>query len=318
MLIDTDTASDDAVALIMALRSPGVRVIAITTVAGNVPVRQATRNALYTSGLCGADTPVYQGAEKPLSRPLVTAEWFHGRDGLGDHGYPPPGRSAEGPHAVEAIIGAVRANPGLTVVTLGPLTNIAIALAQAPDIVHNVGRLVVMGGAPCCEGNVTPAAEYNMWVDPEAARTVLRSGLPVELVGWQLCRGPAVLTPSDIQHIGRIDTELARFTVECNSTARAAYRVQTGEDGISLPDPVAMSIALDPSICTRASAHYLDIETAGELTRGMTVVDRLDIAGNDRNRGIWKQALHGGRKARICWTIDVPRWKQALYTALGG
>ena len=248
MLIDTDTASDDAVALIMALRSESARVIAITTVAGNVPVQQATRNALYTAELCGADTPVFQGAEKPLARPLLSAEWFHGHDGLGDHGYPPARRGAEKQHAVEAIIATVRSNPGLLLVTLGPLTNIALALAQAPDLVRNVGRCVIMGGAPCCEGNVTPAAEYNMWVDPEAARMVFRSGLPIEMVGWQLCRGAAVLAPPDIQFISHMGTELANFAVECNSTARNAYRTQTGEDGISLPDPVAMSIALDPSI----------------------------------------------------------------------
>jgi purine nucleosidase len=98
----------------------------------------------------------------------------------------------------------------------------------------------------------------------------------------------------------------------------AAYRVQTGKTGISLPDPVAMLVALDPSICTSASAHYLDIETASGLTRGMTVVDRLDVAGNDRNCAVWKQALDGRRKAQICWTIDVPRWKQALCAALRG
>ena len=175
-----------------------------------------------------------------------------------------------------------------------------------------------MGGAPCCEGNVTPAAEYNIWVDPEAARIVARSGLPIELVGWHLCRGAAALDPADIEQVLSIGAPLAQFAVECNSTAMAAYRVQTGEIGISLPDPVAMSIALDASICTAASDHYLDIETASDLTRGMTVVDRLDIAGNHRNRGIWKQALEGGRKARICWTIDVPRWKQSLYGALRG
>jgi purine nucleosidase len=316
ILIDTDTASDDAVALIMALRSATAHVIAITTVAGNVPVRQATRNALYTAELCGADTPVYPGAEKPLARPLTTAEWFHGHDGLGDHGYPPPSRSAEKQHAVEAIIATIRANPDLTVVTLGPLTNIALALSQAPDIAHNVGRCVVMGGAPCCEGNVTPAAEYNMWVDPEAARIVLRSGLPVELVGWQLCRGPAVLAPADIEHINGIGTELAHFTVECNSTARAAYRVQTGEDGISLPDPVAMSIALDPSIGTQASHHYADIETATELTRGMTVVDRLGVAGNAHNRATWADLIEREPNAKVYWAVDAPRWKQALYSAL--
>ncbi len=106
----------------------------------------------------------------------------------------------------------------------------ALALARAPEIAANVGRAVVMGGAPCCEGNVTPAAEYNIWVDPEAARMVARSGLPIELVGWHLCRGAAVLDAADIEHVLSIGTPLARFAVECNSTAMAAYRVQTGEN----------------------------------------------------------------------------------------
>jgi purine nucleosidase len=316
ILIDTDTASDDAVALIMALRSEGQRVIAISTVAGNVSVQQATRNALYTTELCGASAPVYQGAEKPLARSLATAEWFHGRDGLGDHGYPPPRRSAEKQHAVEAIISLVRSNPGLLLVTLGPLTNIALAFAQAPDLVRNVGRCVIMGGAPCCEGNVTPAAEYNMWVDPEAARMVFRSGLPIELVGWQLCRGAAVLAPDDIQFIGTLGTELATFAVECNSTARKAYLTQTGEDGISLPDPVAMSIALDPSIGCESSQHHVDIETATELTRGMTVVDRLGVAANEQNRATWAGLLAGSANAKVYWAIDATRWKRALYSAL--
>ena len=315
-LIDTDTASDDAVALIMALRAPDVDVRAITIVAGNVAVPQAARNALYAAELCGSAVPVFPGAQHPLARAHMHAEWFHGKDGLGDHNYPAPRRAPEPTHAVDAIIETVRANPGITLVTLGPLTNVALALARAPEIAASVGRAVVMGGAPCCEGNVTPAAEYNVWVDPEAARMVARSGLPIELAGWHLCRGAAVLDSADIAHVLGMGTPLARFAIECNSTAMAAYRVQTGEDGISLPDPVAMSIALDPSICTRASAHYLDIETASELTRGMTVVDRLDIAGNDRNRATWKQALDGGHKARICWAIDVAHWKQALYAAL--
>ena len=150
-------------------------------------------------------------------------------------------------------------------------------------MVHNVGRCVIMGGAPCCEGNVTPAAEYNMWVDPEAARVVFRSGLPIELVGWQLCRGAVLYCAGGYRLLDKIGTKLAQFAVECNSTARKAYHRQTGEDGISLPDPVAMSIALDPSIACESSRHYVDVETA-ELTRGMTVVDRLGVAADDRNR----------------------------------
>jgi purine nucleosidase len=315
-LIDTDTASDDAVALIMALRAPDVDVRAITIVAGNVSLTQATRNALYVADLCGSSVPVYPGADQPMLREYMHAEWFHGKDGLGDHNYPAPSRAPEPTHAVDAIIETVRANPGLTLVTLGPLTNIGLAVARAPDIAAGIARCVVMGGAPCCEGNVTPAAEYNMWVDPEAARMVARSGLPIELVGWHLCRGAAALDAADIEHVLSLGTPLANFAIECNSTAMAAYHVQTGEDGICLPDPVCMALALDPTICTSSSEHYLEVETASDLTRGMTVVDRLNIAGNERNSLIWKQAVQGGHKAHIRWTIDVPRWKQLLYAAL--
>jgi len=314
-LIDTDTASDDAVAIMMALRAPDVRVLAITTVAGNVPIQQSTRNALHTVELCGADVPVYAGAEKPLVRTYQNATWFHGRDGLGDHNYPAPRQPAERLHAVDAIIKTIDANPGLVLVTLAPLTNVALALAKKPSIAANVSRCVVMGGAPCCEGNVTPAAEYNIWVDPEAARIVMRSGLPVELVGWQTSRGDAVVQEDDIQRILGFNNNLARFAVECNSHARQAYKVQTGEDGICLPDPVAMSVALDASIGTQWSEHYLDVETNSQLTRGMTVVDRLNVASDDRNQAVWSTALQG-HKANVCWTIDAKRWKGALFAAL--
>src|ERR1700719_763169 len=232
LLIDTDTASDDAVALIMALRSREVRIAAITVVAGNVPVTQATSNALFTVELCGADVPVYSGAEAPLLRKLVIADWFHGADGLGDHGYKPTKRRAEPGHAVDALIRTVRENPGIEMVTLGPLTNLAMALLREPKLAAAVKRCVVVGGAPCCEGNVTPAAEFNIWCDPEAARIVLRSGLPVELVGWQLCRGEAVLNRSDIQHVLSFATPVANFAIECNSTAQAAFLKQSGEHGV--------------------------------------------------------------------------------------
>jgi purine nucleosidase len=314
-LIDTDTASDDAVALIMALRAPDVRVAAITVVAGNVDVQQATGNALYTVGLCGANLPVYSGAAKPLLRAYENATWFHGRDGLGDHNYPAPRQSAQKLHAVDAIIETIEANPGLVLVTLGPLTNIALAVSRNPGIAAKVSRCVLMGGAPCCEGNVTPAAEYNVWVDPEAARIVMHSGLPVELIGWQLCRGDAVLRESDIRHVEGFHTPLAQFAVECNSHARAAYKIQTGEDGICLPDPVAMCVALDPTVGTEWSEHHVEVETQSELTRGMTIVDRLNVAGDERNRDVWAPALRGG-KAKVCWSIDNARWKEALYAAL--
>src|SRR5215831_8205611 len=231
----------------MALRSPDIRVLAITAVAGNVNVHQAARNALYTAELCGLDVPVFVGAEKPLRREHQSADWFHGKDGLGDHGYPLPKRALQKRSAINAIIDTIEANPGLVLVTLGPLTNVALALQKKPQIAAKVGRCVIMGGAPCCEGNVTPAAEYNIWVDPEAARIVLLSELPVELIGWQLSRGSAVLCEGDIALVHGFGTKLARFAIECNSRARQAYKEKTGEDGIALPDPVAMAVALDPT-----------------------------------------------------------------------
>jgi purine nucleosidase len=291
-------------------------VVAITTVAGNVPVQQSTRNALYTAELCGADVPVYAGAEKPLLRSYQNATWFHGRDGLGDHNYPPPRRSPEKLHAVDAIIETIEAHPGLVIVTLAPLTNLALALSKKPSIAAKVSRCVVMGGAPCCEGNVTPAAEYNIWVDPEAARIVMLSGLPVELIGWHLSRGDAVLHEDDIQRIQRFNNPLAHFAIECNSHARHAYKIQTGENGICLPDPVAMSIALDRTVGTQWSAHSVEVETQSELTRGMTVVDRLNVAADDRNQAVWAPALRTGRKADVCWTMDAKRWKEALFASL--
>ena len=297
----------------MALRSPLVHVVAITTVAGNVPVEQASQNALFTAELCGSDVPVYTGAARPLHRPLETATWFHGVDGLGDHGYRPASRTPSRTHAVDAIIDAALAHPGLEIITLGPLTNLALALDRDPRIAGNISRCVVMGGAPCCEGNVTPAAEFNIWVDPEAASTVFRSALPIELIGWQLSRFEAVLNEAEIATILALDTPQAHFAIHSNSTAAAAYHQQTGELGISLPDPIAMAVLLHPALSLEASRHLIEIETASELTRGMTIVDRLDVARDRRNAHLWHDA---GRPATVCWKLDIPGWKAALLQAL--
>ncbi len=316
ILIDTDTASDDAVALIMALRSPSVEVKAITTVAGNVDVEQATRNALYTVELCGAEVPVYMGAAGPLRRRLESAHWFHGRDGLGDQGYAPSTARAGSGHAVEALIDLIQATPGIEIITLGPLTNLALALERSPRCARSISRCVVMGGAPCCEGNVTPAAEFNIWVDPEAARTVFLSGLPIEMIGWQLSRHEAVLYEHDIQQVLALGTRLAEFAINCNRTAAAAYHTQTGEYGISLPDPVAMAVLLHPEIKLEVSRHLVEIECVAELTRGMTVVDRLNVAADRRNAEAWGDALRRDHKAEICWKLSVPAWKAALLQSL--
>lgn len=314
MLIDTDTASDDAVALIMAARWPDVEIKAVTVVAGNVPVDQGVRNALYTLELCGSEAPVYRGSAEPLRRPLVTAEFFHGGDGLGDRGYPPPQRSPAEGDAVEAIVRTVRENPGLVLVTLGPLTNLARALEIAPDLASLVGRCIVMGGAACTVGNVTPAAEFNLWVDPDAARVVFESGVSIEMVGWELCRHEANLDDAEMAYVRGFDNPLARFAIDSNATALEANRRQSGDPGLGLPDPIAMGIALDPSICKRRSAHRVQLETESDLTRGMTVVDALEIHDYPHNKKVWGHLARPN--AVVCWEIDVPAWKAMLFRSL--
>ena len=314
-LIDTDTASDDAVALLMAFRHPDIEVELVTVVAGNVPVDQGVQNALYVAELCQVDVPVYRGATAPLARPYQHAEWFHGADGMGDQNYPLPKREPEQGDAITAMIETIQQNPGITVVTLGPLTNLALALQRAPEIVHEVGRCVVMGGA-INHGNVTPAAEYNVWVDPEAAQIVFRSGMPIEMVAWEFCQGEFVLSPTEIQNIRSIPTPFAQFTLDCNEVAIKAFYTQTKQHGLSLPDPVAMAVAIDPTICTKKSHQYIDIETESDLTRGMTVIDVLGVSADARNRSTWVDVIAKPASVEICWQLDADRWKNLLQGSL--
>lgn len=302
--IDTDTASDDAVAILMALRWPEVQVEGISIVSGNVPAAMGEKNARYTVELCGKDTPVYVGADKPLLREASYAYFFHGPDGMGGQNYPEAKRPLESQHGVDALIAAVRRNPGeITLVTLGPLTNIALALALAPDIATKIRYCYVMGGAANTTGNVTPAAEFNIWVDPEAARAVFHSGMAVMMVGWEHCRGEANLDEAEMQAMRAFGTPLADFTIDCNFTAIQANRDLWGDIGLSLPDPVTMAVALDPTICVSQGKYYVDVETSSEMTRGATVVDV---------NGVWEKEAN----VDVCWAIDPQRWKDALYSTL--
>lgn len=322
MIIDTDTASDDAVAIMMALQTPDIEVEAITVVSGNMPVWQGTLNALYTVEICGKDVPVYKGAEKPLIRETYHATWFHGPDGMGGMNYQTTREAAEG-NAIDVLIDTIKANPGIMLVALGPLTNVALAVAKAPEIVENVGRCVIMGGAANVVGNVTPAAEYNIWCDPEAARMVFRSGLPVEMVGWELCRGEANLSEEDMRYCTEeIDTPLSHFAIDCNYSAIQANQNWLGDPALALPDPVAMAIAIDPTICTKMSKHYADVECDGTFTRGMTVIDQLgsamrDARNGNKNAEMWfPHAEMGDPHVAICWEIDNQRWKDLLYKTM--
>ena len=313
--IDTDMGSDDAVALIMALRTTEIDVVGISTLSGNVPLEQASLNARYVAELCDSDVPVYAGAGKPLLRPYVDATWFHGVDGLSGYGGQPL-QLPEKQHGVDALIQAAQDYDDLVLVTLGPLTNVALAVAREPGITSRISRCVVMGGAACTYGNVTPAAEYNIWVDPDAARMVFLSGMPVEMVGWEFCQGEFAFEEAEIARIRSLDTALAHFTIDSNQVAIKAYYEQTGHHGLSLPDPVTMAVALDKSIATEMSKHYVEIETQSELTRGMTLVDKLNVAEDSRNRAMWGQAIKAGKNVEVTWAIDTQRWKQCLYDSL--
>ncbi len=314
--IDTDTASDDAVAILMALRWPDVRAIGISVVAGNVPVDQGVTNAIYTAELCGSHVPVYRGAERPLDRDPVTGQFFHGPDGMSGMNYRPR-RGPETEHAVDALVRTYRDAPGqATLVTLGPLTNIALALERDPAFGEYVPRCYVMGGAACTVGNITPAAEYNIWCDPEAARAVFRSGMSITMVGWELCRGAANLDDADMAHVRALDTPYAKFALDCNRTATDVNRDWLSDPGMGLPDPVTMAIALDPAVCTRRSTHYVEIACDDDLTRGMTVVDERDVAKVDPNPPTWHAVTARPPSVEVCWAIDVARWKAILYQTL--
>jgi purine nucleosidase len=301
LLIDTDTASDDAVAILMAQRSPDVRVEAITVVAGNVPVEQGAKNAGYTVELCGADTPVYPGLSKPLLREHIHAQFFHGPDGMGGMNYPVPKRPPRPEHAVDVLIEVIRANPGeITLVTLGPLSNVAMALMKAPDIAGLVKECYVMGGAANVIGNITPSAEYNIWCDPEAARIVFHSGMPVVMVGWEHCIGDSLLFDEDMARLRALNTPYADFTLDCNRSALKACREWLGLAGLSLPDPVCMAIALDRTIGTQIERKYVDVEITSELTRGETVVDRFGV-------------LRKAPNIEVCFAVDSGRFKDLLF-----
>lgn len=283
LLIDTDTASDDAVALLMALRHPEITVAAITVVAGNVGLEQGVQNALYTVELCGADVPVYAGARSPMLRSLQTAQNVHGQDGMGDAGYPLSGRVPAAGRGAQVIAQTILDAPGeITLVTLGPLTNVAVAVLLAPEITDAVNRVVVMGGTGVHgPGNVSAMAEYNLWADPEAAAVVTRAGFPIEFVGWDISIASALVDAERHSELKALDTVLSRFAVDISQVVRR-FAMDNGLQGDDLPDPIAMAHAIDPSVATTKRLH-VDVMVGDGPQRGVMEVDQLGIAGGEPN-----------------------------------
>ena len=282
--IDTDTASDDAVALVIALRHPEISVVGIGIVAGNVPLEMGVQNALYTREMCGSSVPIYAGAAAPLSRPLGTAQNVHGNDGMGDIGLVLAGRNPDPGSAVDALIDAAHTNSGeLELVTLGPLTNVALAIRKDPTIVGHIKRCVVMGAVADHIGNVTPVAEFNMWVDPEAVDVVLRSGMKLEFVGWDISRFDACIRPEESARIRAIGTPLAEFAIDIQRAVAEFCATETKVPGFDLPDPIAMAYAIDSSIAISTKEMFLEAVTGDGPARGMVVMDTLGVTHREPN-----------------------------------
>lgn len=284
ILIDTDTCSDDAMAIVMALRDPDVKVLAITTVAGGVDVDRATDNAKISVEKAGTYTPpIYKGAARSLFRARYSTEFAHGEDGMGGHFYPVPNIPTQSKHGVNAIIDTIRDNDDVEIVAIAPLTNIALAIIKAPEILKRTKMITFMGSAGMEFGNTTPMAEANIYTDAEACKVVLESGIPITVVGWDACIGDMILSKADMEDIENLGSDAARFCIECNSSLRRMNTEKTGEDYVSPADQSAMAAAIFPECVEKTLPAYTSVETKSEETYGEVVIDHVGIMGEPFN-----------------------------------
>lgn len=283
IIIDTDPGQDDAVAILLALASPGLEVLGLTVVAGNVPLRHTQRNARMLCELAGRpDLPVHAGADAPLERRLITAEHVHGRTGLDGVTLPEPCMPLAPRHAVDFLIDTLRSEAAgtVTLVPIGPLTNIALAFLRAPDIIARIQEIVLMGGACFEVGNITPTAEFNIHVDPEAAKLVLASGAPITMMPLDVTHKALTSRAwvEQMRAMGRIGQAVASWTDFFERYDREKY----GSDGAPLHDPCTIAWLLEPQLF---AGRYInvEIETRGEYTLGMTVADWWRVSGRPPN-----------------------------------
>lgn len=276
VILDVDVGVDDALAIMLATSSPELDVRGVTSVSGNVHVDKTSVNALKVLEAIGiSDIPVSKGLAKPLRRKLEVAEDFHGKDGLGDSNLPTPSSKLDKRHAVKFLIEHTRATPkSITVIATGPLTNIATAILREPEFTEYVAELVIMGGAygvtPYGYGNANPVAEFNIYVDPEAAKVVFNSGIPLTAVGLDVTTDPnATLTRTLFERLQKTNSPRAKLA------ARIAKQLMDKYGFLHLHDPMAVAIVADPSLVTKKRFH-VDVETVSDLTRGQTVTDRRD------------------------------------------
>ncbi|MCZ4352439.1 nucleoside hydrolase [Roseovarius aestuarii] len=284
IIIDTDPGQDDAVAILLALASPELQVLGLTCVAGNVALNLTTLNARKICELAGrADIPVYGGCDRPMGRALITAEHVHGHSGMDGPDLPLPDMPLQPVHAVGFLIDTLRSAPPktITLCPLGPLTNIATAFARAPDIVTRVRQIVLMGGSHFKAGNVTPAAEFNIHVDPDAAAMVFASGVALTVVPLDVTH-KALVTPARNAAFNAIGTAVGRAVAQLTAFADRYDSTKYGAPGAPLHDPCVIAWLLAPHLFSGRQIN-VEIETSSELTMGMTVADWWGVTDRSAN-----------------------------------
>jgi len=287
IIIDTDPGQDDAIALLLALVSSELNVLGITSVAGNVPLSLTTKNVLKVCELADrSNTKVYAGSDRPMKRELFTAEYVHGATGLNGTQLPEPIMPLQQPHAVDFIIETIlsRPNKSVTLCTLGPLTNIGQALLKAPEIAPRVKELVMMGGGLFEGGNVTPAAEFNVYVDPHAAKLTFDAGIPMIVMPLDVTH-KALTTKSRIDAFRALGTKVGTATAEWLDFFERFDEEKYGTDGGPLHDPNVIAYLLKPALYSGRHIN-VEIETESALTVGMTVADYWRVTERPRN-AVW-------------------------------
>ena len=285
IIIDTDPGQDDAVAILLALASPEeIDVLGITAVAGNVPLALTEKNARIVCELAGKpEVKVFAGCDTPLKRKLVTAEHVHGKTGLDGPTLPPPTMPLQPDHAVDFIVETLRAEPAgtVTLCPLGPLTNVASAFVKAPDIVERVQQIVLMGGAYFEVGNITPAAEFNIYVDPEAADIVFKSSVRIVVMPLDVTHKALVTTPRN-DAFRALGTPVGQAVAEMTDFFERFDKEKYGSAGAPLHDPCVTAYLIKPDLFTGRHIN-VEIETSSELTLGMTVADWWRVSGRAPN-----------------------------------
>ncbi|WP_342236719.1 nucleoside hydrolase [Inquilinus sp. OTU3971] len=311
IIIDTDPGQDDAIAILLAMGSPELEIAGLTTVAGNVPLHLTTANALKLCELAGrTDIPVVQGSIRPLVRPLVTAEAVHGKTGLDGSGLPDPATRPVSGHAVDWIVDTIMAAPEgtYTLCPLGPLTNIAAALVREPKIAPRIREIVFMGGGFFEGGNTTPAAEFNIYVDPHAAHVVLTSGIRLTMVPLDVTH-KALTSRAWLDKVAALGTPAAKSVHGMLSFYERFDMDRYGIAGAPLHDPCVIAYLLKPELFGGRDCHVA-VELAGEHTLGMTVVDWWDMAAK------WNRPDAKPKNCRVLRDIDADGFFELIYQAL--